>query len=81
MVDDDPSILFGFGYHGNGVNTATWAGQQLAAWIGSGTKKIPATIPGVVYGLPGRLPLPGLRLQYIKAGIAIRQFLDRRITG
>lgn len=81
MIDDDPSILFGFGYHGNGVNTATWAGHQLAAWIGSGAKKMPATIPGVVHGLPGRIPLPGFRLQYIKAGIAIREFLDRRITG
>ena len=79
MVDDDPSILFGFGFHGNGVNSATWTGQQLAAWIGSGTQKMPSTIPGVVHGLPGRFPMPGLRLQYIKAGIAIRQFLDRRI--
>jgi glycine/D-amino acid oxidase-like deaminating enzyme len=29
-LTDDPFTFFGFGYHGHGVNTATWAGKQLA---------------------------------------------------
>lgn len=77
LLDDDPSVLFGFGYHGNGVNTATWVGKQLADWAASGTTKAPATIPPQILGLPGRFPLAGLRLRYIQAALAGLRLADR----
>ena len=74
-LDGDSSILFGYGYHGNGVNTATWTGKQLADWIGSGTEP---RLPAIVRGLTGRFPLAPLRLKYLRAGIALSAWLDRR---
>ncbi|MGI9262172.1 MAG: NAD(P)/FAD-dependent oxidoreductase [Woeseiaceae bacterium] len=77
LLQDDPSVLFGYGYHGNGVNTATWTGKQLAEWAASGTTAVPASVPQVMQGLPGRIPLAGLRLRYIQAAIASLQLADR----
>jgi len=77
LLDDDPSVLFAYGYHGNGVNTSTWAGKQLADWAAAGTMKAPATIPPQIRGLPGRFPLAGLRLRYIQAALAGLRLVDR----
>ena len=74
-LKDDNSIFFGYGYHGNGVNTATWTGKQLADWIGSGKEP---RLPGIIRGLTGRFPLAPLRLKYLRAGIAFSAWLDRR---
>ena len=78
-LDDDPSVFFGFGYHGNGVNTATWTGQKISDWIGGsriGDRRSPDTLPAAVRGLSGRLPLSGLRLFYAQARIAMFRFTD-----
>jgi glycine/D-amino acid oxidase-like deaminating enzyme len=77
---DDPSVLFAFGYHGNGVNTATWAGQQVAHWLHAepAGARVPADLPDVVAGMPGRYPFAQWRLLYIQAAIAGLQFIDRR---
>lgn len=75
QLDDDPSVYFGFGYHGNGVNTATWAGRQLAEWIGRGQAP---QIPDIVRGLGGTFWPAGLRLQYLQLGIVLSRWLDRR---
>jgi glycine/D-amino acid oxidase-like deaminating enzyme len=78
---DDPSVLFGFGFHGNGVNTATWTGKQLARWLTEGKRnadQAPKWLPEVVLGMPYGFPVPGLRLRYIQAGIAWRRYLDSR---
>lgn len=80
-LEDDPSVFFAYGYQGNGVNTATWAGKQLAAWIGSGCDEAPAEVPEVIRGLPGRIPLPGLRLRYIQGIIAALGLADRLNRG
>jgi len=73
---EEPGVFFGFGYHGNGVNTATWAGRQLADWIGRGR---PAPdLPAIVRGLPRRYPLPVLRRTYLRTGLAIANWLDSR---
>ena len=71
----DNSVYFGFGYHGNGVNTATWTGQQLANWIGKGRE--PAELPAIIRGLSRRYPLPGLRQSYLRFGIFLARQLDR----
>ena len=71
----DNSVYFGFGYHGNGVNTASWTGQQLANWIGKGRE--PSELPAIVRGLSRRYPLPGLRQSYLRFGIFLSRQLDR----
>lgn len=76
---DDPSVFFAFGYHGNGVNTASWAGQQVASWLAgssSGDTSIPDSLPVVVRGLSGRFPFPALRLSYLKARLLLFQLED-----
>ena len=79
-LDDDPSVFFGFGYHGNGVNTATWTGQRISDWLGGsriGERRRPDSLPAAVRGLSGRFPLASLRLLYVQARIAMFRFTDR----
>ncbi|MGI9204975.1 MAG: NAD(P)/FAD-dependent oxidoreductase, partial [Woeseiaceae bacterium] len=67
QFEDDKSTFFAFGYHGNGVNTATWSGKQVADWLGGSSlasNRAPASLPNVVQGIPDRFPLPSLRLAY-----------------
>lgn len=75
QLASDNSVYFGFGYHGNGVNTATWTGQQLAIWIGTGRE--PKELPAIVRGLSRRYPLPGLRQTYLRFGIFLARQFDR----
>lgn len=75
QLDEDPSVYFGFGYHGNGVNTATWSGKQLADWIGKG--RVPV-LPDIIKGLGGRFRPASLRLKFLQLGIAVSSWLDRR---
>jgi len=75
QLEDDPSVFHAFGYHGNGVNNATWAGRQLADWVGAGRKP---RLPVVVESIGRRFPFPGLRLRYLQVGIALSDWLDRR---
>jgi len=77
LLDDDPSVLFGYGYHGTGVSTATWVGKQLAAWAASGSIEAPRVVPQVMRGLPGAFPLSRLRLRYIQGIIASLGLADR----
>lgn len=74
-LTDDPYTFYGFGYHGNGVNTATWAGKQLADWIGRG--RAPDELPRLVRELPRRYPVPVLRRAYLRTGLVIANWLDR----
>ncbi len=73
-LTDDPFTFFGFGYHGNGVNTATWAGKQLADWIARGTA--PEDLPRHTRELPGRYPMPALRRAYLRTGLVVANWLD-----
>jgi len=78
-LDDDPSVFFGFGYHGNGVNTSTWSGKKIADWLGqsrSDDTAVPDALPAPVRGMSGRFPLPSLRLLYVQARIAMFRFTD-----
>jgi glycine/D-amino acid oxidase-like deaminating enzyme len=78
-LDEDPTVFFGFGFHGNGVNTATWTGQQIAAWIGGsriGDRRSPFALPAPVRGLSGHFPFAALRLLYVQARIAAFRFTD-----
>lgn len=76
---DDPSVSFGFGYHGNGVNTATWTGRELAYWLAgsnAGDRPEPQHLPALVRGLRPRFPLPALRRWYTRLGLAYYRLKD-----
>jgi len=74
-LDDDPSVYFAYGYHGNGVNNACWAGRQLAAWVGTG--RAPAGLPAAVRSQGPRFALPSLRRTYRRLALAGARLLDR----
>lgn len=74
-LEDDPSVFFGYGYHGSGVSTATWSGKKLADWIGNGS---PEGLPNMIQGIGRRFPLASMRLRYLRAGIAMSAWLDKR---
>ncbi len=73
-LESDDSVYFAFGYHGNGVNTATWMGQQLAYWV-SDHKSL--DVPDILRGLGARFPMPSLRRSYLRAGIGVSALLDK----
>ena len=77
-LDDDPTVFFGYGYHGNGVNTATWTGRKLAEQIADGSS---GELPSICRGLGRRFPFARLRLRYLQLAIAYLQWRDRRDTG
>jgi len=64
-LSDDKSIFFGFGYHGNGVNTSTWVGKQLAIWLAS--NNMPASISRLSQGLSPKFPFAPFRRHYLQA--------------
>ncbi len=74
-LDEDPSVFFGFGYHGNGVSTATWMGAELARLVATGDD---SGLPAIVRGLSKKFPLAALRTKYLRAGIALSAWLDQR---
>jgi glycine/D-amino acid oxidase-like deaminating enzyme len=75
QTEDDPSVYFGFGYHGNGVNNATWTGQQLAKWIAVG--EAPESVPEMLRGLGKCYPVPALRRSYLRLVVALARQMDR----
>jgi glycine/D-amino acid oxidase-like deaminating enzyme len=78
-MPDDKSVYFGFGYHGNGVNTATWTGRELANWIaGKATdnQHLPMHLPAIIRGRPPRFPMAFLRRQYLRAGLVFWKLRD-----
>ena len=78
-MPDDLSIYFGFGYHGNGVNNATWAGREIARWLAGSNNKsypLPTHLPKLVQGITPKFPLPGLRPLVAKTGIGWHRFKD-----
>lgn len=78
-LDEDPTVLLAYGFHGNGVNTATWSGKLLAEWLaGSGSREdgAPASLPLVCRGISPRFPAASLRLRYLQARLALFRMQD-----
>ena len=78
-MPEDRSVYFGFGYHGNGVNSATWSGRELAKWLAgkdSGSGILPKHLPAIVRGRAPRFPLAGLRRQYLRLGLGFYRLRD-----
>jgi len=65
-LDADPSVWFAYGYHGNGVATATWAGRTVARLM-TGANRDLAGVPAPIRGLPGRFPLGRWRTLLLRA--------------
>ncbi len=74
--EEDASVFYAFGCHGNGVNTMPWAGRQLARLI-QGADRDEDLLPAVLRGPAPRFPLPGLRKVYLRAAYAYCSWLDR----
>ncbi len=80
FFSDDSSAYFAFGYHGNGVNTSTWAGREVADWVGTSDKngnQAPSTLPLVVHGMPERIPLAAFRLTLLRGAIGLSRLQER----
>jgi glycine/D-amino acid oxidase-like deaminating enzyme len=76
-LESDPTVLYAFGYHGNGVNTAPWAGARIAAAIAAGGRARPE-VPEPMRGLPAGLVHPLVRRIGLKAAYAWYGWSDRR---
>ena len=79
-MPEDKSIYFAYGYHGNGVNSATWSGRELAKWLAGktpGNNDLPMHLPAIMRGRPPKFPLAFLRRQYLRAGLIFYSLRDR----
>ncbi|MCW1841970.1 NAD(P)/FAD-dependent oxidoreductase [Prosthecomicrobium hirschii] len=65
-LPSDPTVLYGFGWHGNGVNTAPWAGQVLAHAVAMRSGGM-LDLPAPYRGLPMNLFAPSVRKLALKA--------------
>jgi glycine/D-amino acid oxidase-like deaminating enzyme len=80
-VADDPSVYYGFGYHGSGVLSAPLAGRYLARAIG-GSSSGEVDVPAPFAHLPPRFPVPSLRRQalgLVYLGYGVREWLKDRM--
>ncbi|MEQ8654147.1 MAG: FAD-binding oxidoreductase [Kiloniellales bacterium] len=75
-LEEDGSVFYAYGCHGNGVNTMPWAGRQLARMI-HGANRDADVLPAVLRGPGPRFPAPGLRKLYLRAAYAYYAWLDR----
>ena len=78
-MPEDKSVYFAYGYHGNGVNTATWSGRELARWLAgkdSGNSLVPKHLPAIMRGRPPKFPLSFLRRQYLRVGLGFYKLRD-----
>ena len=77
-MQDDQSIWYSFGYHGNGVASATWHGKALAKWMGElSHHNSPSHIPALIQGLPPRFPIASMRPQYLSAALNLYKLRDK----
>ncbi len=75
-LDDDPGVFHAFGFHGNGVNTAPFAGARIAAAIAAGGGARP-DVPAPMRGLPPGLVHPLARRLGLAAAYAFFHLRDR----
>ncbi|CAF0745135.1 unnamed protein product [Didymodactylos carnosus] len=80
---NDKSVWYSFGYHANGVNTATYAGKQLAKYLTLATQSdvksylfndLPHLL--VKNGLPPKIPFSQFRLWYLRVILVFYRLLD-----
>ena len=76
-LPDDPSLLFAYACHGNGIHHMTWSGRQLARMI-KGEEADEALLPALIRGRSDRFPLPRLRPWYLRGAYALMALKDAR---
>jgi len=74
-LPDDPSLLFAYGCHGNGIHHMTWSGRQLARMV-TGDEADETLLPALIRGRSDRFPLPALRPLYLKGAYALYAMKD-----
>jgi glycine/D-amino acid oxidase-like deaminating enzyme len=77
---DDRSAWFSFGYHGNGVASATWHGRELAKRIAAtkaGKTDSRLGLPPLIQGLPPRFPFANFRRLYLSTALSLHKLGDR----
>ncbi|WP_237151926.1 NAD(P)/FAD-dependent oxidoreductase [Oryzibacter oryziterrae] len=76
-LDDDPTVSYGFGWHGSGVVGGTIAGRLLAEALSEGVAT-PLRFPKPVLGLPPNLFHPLVRRFGLKAAYVWYAYRDWR---
>ncbi len=74
-LEDDESVWFGFGYHGNGVCNAPWAGMMLARNLAGANRDL-AGVPTVMRGLSPSFVFPALRIWMLRAAYSYYRMRD-----
>ncbi len=76
VLEDDPGVWYGFGYHATGVNTAPWVGMMLARCVAG--RQDARALPAVMRGPPPRFPLPAARLWALRCAYLYYRLRDAR---
>ncbi len=74
-LDDDDRVWYAFGYHGNGVCNAPWAGMMLAKNLAGANRDL-AAVPTVMRGLSPSFVFPALRVWMLRAAYAYYRLKD-----
>ena len=73
---ENEEIYYGFGYHGVGVSSAPWTGNQLSKLVFSSNSKN-LYISKVYKGLPKKFIFPKLRIFYFRLAILFYNIKDK----
>ena len=73
---ENEEIYYGFGYHGVGVSSAPWPGNQLSKLVFSSNSKN-LNISKVYKGLPKKFIFPKLRIFYFRLAVLFYNIKDK----
>ena len=73
---ENEEIYYGFGYHGVGVSSAPWTGNQLSKLVFSSNSKN-LNISKIYKGLPKKFIFPKLRIFYFRLAILFYNIKDK----
>ena len=73
---ENEEIYYGFGYHGVGVSSAPWTGNQLSKLVFSSNSKN-LNISKIYKGLPKKFIFPKLRIFYFKLAVLFYNIKDK----
>ena len=73
---ENEEIYYGFGYHGVGVSSAPWTGNQLSKLVFSSNSKN-LNISKVYKGLPKKFIFPKLRIFYFRLAVLLYNIKDK----
>ena len=73
---ENEEIYYGFGYHGVGVSSAPWPGNQLSKLVFSSNSKN-LNISKIYKGLPKKFIFPKLRIFYFRLAVLFYNIKDK----